>query len=255
MYEDIETETSYRYLRRIISKLEEPICILGGWAVFFTVNDKYKKRTGRVYIGSRDIDFGFNNIKSFKKTASILENELNFDFVSFRFYKNIHTESGKDITQDEAKLLPQHLIFPIYVDPIMAYQDKELKTKLGFTLVDEPLLKYVFLDNKFREEIIKFGKKLIMPVQEILLATKINAVVLREKEHKRFKDICDIAALCLYGEDSIDEIINKSKSFISKDRLDMFRKINFEEDIINCCKILGLELNIVKLVIDKLREL
>src|SRR3989338_7234765 len=56
MYKDAETETSYKYLKIVISELKEPICILGGWAVFFTVNKNYQKLALRVYIGSRGID-------------------------------------------------------------------------------------------------------------------------------------------------------------------------------------------------------
>ena len=78
MYKDIEIETSYKYLRIVLSELKEPVCILGGWAIFFTVNSNYKKQMARVYIGSRDIDIGFNSISSLKQTASILENRLKF---------------------------------------------------------------------------------------------------------------------------------------------------------------------------------
>jgi uncharacterized ion transporter superfamily protein YfcC len=31
MYEDTEIDTSYKYLKNVISQLEEPVCILGGW--------------------------------------------------------------------------------------------------------------------------------------------------------------------------------------------------------------------------------
>ena len=44
MYKDVETETSYKYLKTVLSELKEPICILGGWAVFFTVNKNYQKQ-------------------------------------------------------------------------------------------------------------------------------------------------------------------------------------------------------------------
>ena len=90
MYKDTETEISYKYLKIVISELKEPICILGGWAVFFAVNKNYQKQALRVYIGSRDIDVGFNSIPSFKHAASILEDRLKFKFVSFRYYKNVN---------------------------------------------------------------------------------------------------------------------------------------------------------------------
>jgi len=49
MYKKIETETSYKYLKIVLSGLKEPICIMGGWAVFFTVNKWYNKSTGKIY--------------------------------------------------------------------------------------------------------------------------------------------------------------------------------------------------------------
>ena len=38
LYAKYETDTSFDYLEKIIKILEEPICILGGWAVYLTVN-------------------------------------------------------------------------------------------------------------------------------------------------------------------------------------------------------------------------
>ena len=44
MYDNKETRRSYEYLKKVISVLEEPICLLGGWAVFLTVNKNYKAK-------------------------------------------------------------------------------------------------------------------------------------------------------------------------------------------------------------------
>ena len=59
LYSNFETETSYSYLQKIIKTIDEPICILGGWAVYFTVNKTFQKDQGRNYLGSRDIDLGY----------------------------------------------------------------------------------------------------------------------------------------------------------------------------------------------------
>jgi len=254
MYKNIEIEVSYKYLSKVISKLKEPICILGGWAVFFAVRKNYEKQTGRIYIGSRDIDIGFNSIEALKQASLVLENKLNFEFVSFRHFKNVHTETGKDLTSDEAKSLPRHMFFPIYVDMIISYVNNKVRSKLGFTPIDEPLLKHVFDNKKYRKGIKEFGKNLLLPTAEVLLATKLNSVLFREKEHKRQKDICDIVALCLFGRMPISDIIKISKSFLSKDKIEKFRNISFEKDIINCSNTLGLELNIARSVIDKIKE-
>jgi len=252
MYKNIEIETSYRYLKKVISKMNEPICILGGWAVFFIVESSYKKQTGRIYIGSKDIDIGFNNADSFKEAALILENEMNFRFVSFRYYKNVHAETGKDLTDDETRKMPQHMFFQVYVDPIMPCADAE--TKIGFTPIDEPLLKQAFENKENRKEIREFGKKLLLPTPELLLATKLNSILSRDKEHKMQKDICDIVALCLFSGIPLNNIIKKAKGFISKETIKKFRNMNFEHEMVNCSNTLALELDIVKSIIGKIKE-
>src|SRR3989344_2263076 len=254
MYKDTETEISYKYLKIIISELKEPICTLGGWAVFFAVNKNYQKQALRVYIGSRDIDVGFNSVSSFKHAASILENRLKFKFVPFRYYKNVHAETGKDLSDEEVKSMPQHMYFQIYVDPIMSSADSEVKSAIGFAPIDEPLLKPVFENKKYGEYVKEFGRKLLLPAPEILLAAKICSSLLRDKEHKRYKDICDITALCLFARMPIDDIIKSGKGFVPKDKLKKFSGMDFADDIKNCSNTLGLELNVVKSVIGKLKE-
>jgi hypothetical protein len=81
MYKEFETRTSYKYLKEVINNLKEPICILGGWAVFFHVNNKFEKEQGRPYLGSRDIDLGFNielNQSTLANTIKILTEKLKF---------------------------------------------------------------------------------------------------------------------------------------------------------------------------------
>ena len=85
LYNEFETETSYRYLQQIINISEEPICLLGGWAVYLTVNDDFNKNQGRNYLGSRDIDIGFHINRNLNeaqlknttiaKSLSLLEND------------------------------------------------------------------------------------------------------------------------------------------------------------------------------------
>ncbi|MBU4493146.1 MAG: hypothetical protein KKA61_02150, partial [Nanoarchaeota archaeon] len=94
MYKEFETEISYKYLKEVIHNLKEPICIMGGWAVFFHVNHKFEKAQGRPYLGSRDIDLGFhmnNDLKdsTLAQTIIILKDKLNFKPLSFRFMKEI----------------------------------------------------------------------------------------------------------------------------------------------------------------------
>src|SRR3989344_4069686 len=121
MYKEFETKTSYKYLQEVIKALQEPICILGGWAVFFHVNEKFQKAQGRPYLGSRDIDLGF------------------------------HLDKNSSIEQ----------------------------------------------------------------MKNSLLATKLNAMPQRDKEHKKTKDICDIFALLWYSGRNVRDLSSNVPQFIS----------------------------------------
>ncbi len=147
MYKEFETRTSYKYLKEVINSLKEPICILGGWAVFFHVNKRFEKAQGRPYLGSRDIDLGFEIGKDMKQsvlseTIKTLTEKLKFEPLSFRFVKEIHTETEEEITK--GKIVPAHFIFPMYVDLIVDSIPKDFKKNYGFNPIDEPLLKVVF---------------------------------------------------------------------------------------------------------------
>ena len=56
MYSDSEIQVSRDHLERVLTSLEGPLVLLGGWAVFIQVNGPFKEATGREYLGSRDID-------------------------------------------------------------------------------------------------------------------------------------------------------------------------------------------------------
>ena len=121
MYSEFETRTSYKYLQETIRALQEPICLLGGWAVFFQVNQNFQKAQGRPYLGSRDVDLGFHfkkdsSVKEMKNSAlakslEILQEKLHFRPVSFRLLKEIHTETEEEI--EEGKIIPAHFVFPM----------------------------------------------------------------------------------------------------------------------------------------------
>lgn len=208
MYKEFETRTSYNYLKHVINSLGEPICILGGWAVFFHANAKFQKAQGRPYLGSRDIDLGFHmegdiSKSTLKQTITILQKKLNFKPLSFRLMKEIHTETAEEINAGE--IVPAHFIFPMYVDLIVDTIPKDFKKTFGFDPIDEPLLKTAF--EKGEHTIVtEFKKKLLLPNPELLLAMKINSLPGRDKEHKRIKDICDIFALTWYTDVNINEL-------------------------------------------------
>ncbi len=43
LYQKYETDISQENLCKVFSKVPEPLCLLGGWAVYLTVNDSFKE--------------------------------------------------------------------------------------------------------------------------------------------------------------------------------------------------------------------
>lgn len=244
MYKEFETRMSYKYLKEVINNLKEPICILGGWAVFFHVNKRFEKAQGRPYLGSRDIDLGFNIKQStLAQTIKILTEKLNFKPLSFRFMKEIHTETEEEIL--EGKIVPTHFIFPMYIDLIVDSIPADFKKIFGFNPINEPLLKVVF-EKKEYVIIKEFEKKLLLPNPELLLAMKINSLPCRDREHKRIKDICDIFALAWYTDlnpEKFDLLRYLKKSSLKKCSLD-------KEDYLKASAQIGHDAQEIKRIFD-----
>jgi hypothetical protein len=241
VYNKLETDTSYTYLKQIIAQLEEPICLLGGWAVYLTVNKNFSKDQGRNYLGSRDIDLGFYLDKSQHKTK--LKNTalgkslrtietMGFNNQGFRYYKEIHYETGKELTPEEAKRTQTHDIFTMYIDPIVNEIPSSFKEIFGFTPADEPLLTPVFQHKKYRTELTEFSKHLLLPSPDILLAAKIKSVPRRTKDEKLIKDICDIYALSWYSGKDFTKLQEETRAIISEnDRKQLQILVQQEQNI------------------------
>jgi len=217
LYAKYETDTSFDYLKKIIEILEEPICILGGWAVYLTVNNKFKTDLGPDYLGSRDIDLGFHidsslNEKELSKSTmkkALDTLEINgFKPQGFRYYKEIEYGTDKELSKEEAEKTPAHNIFTMFVDPIVDYVHPLFKKIFNFDPVDETFLTHVFNDKSKRKELTEFNKLLWLPTADVLLATKIKSAINRQKDEKYVKDICDIYALSWYSDIKYHKINN-----------------------------------------------
>jgi len=228
LYSKIETELSYKYLKQIASVLKQPICILGGWAVYLTVNENFQKDQGRDYLGSRDIDLGFHiNKKSDKEqlknttiahSLSSMKKE-GFKPLGFRLYKEINYETGKELTPEEIQTTPTHNIFTMYIDPIVDEIHPSFRDVFGFSPVDEPLLTPVFTEKRYRKELKEFNTLLWIPTPEILLATKVKSVLNRTKDEKLIKDMCDIYALSWYSGTNFQDMKGQFRKHIKHEFL------------------------------------
>jgi hypothetical protein len=199
MYGNVETSASRRFLDLISDRLETEFCLIGGWAVHSLVQERYGRLTGREYLGSRDVDLGFPSPEGIVEAEALLVGEMGFAPRSFRFVKQLHFETGEELSDEAAKRLPLPMIFPLYVDVMLPTSGEELRERLGFVPPDEPLLARVFDDDECSTSVDIGGTMVRVPTPNILMAMKLNSVVNRFEDHKRIKDLCDLTALALYS--------------------------------------------------------
>jgi len=245
LYQKYETENSYAYLQQVVDLLEQPVCILGGWAVYFTVNEQYKKEKGPNYLGSKDIDLGFhidttidkNQLKNtmMQKTISLLEKDR-FRPLGSRYYKDISIEDGRELTNEESKTEPSHNVFKMYVDLLVDKIHPDFKEIFRFDPYDEDLLSLVFEDSKNRTELVKFKKLLWLPAPEILLSAKIKSIPDRT-EDKKIKDICDIYAISFFSNKKIKDLITDAKTILDKEKFERLKLLlKSDEDFLKAAE-------------------
>jgi hypothetical protein len=249
LYQSTETKTSQEQMQAIFSQLKIQTCLLGGWAVYYLVNQNFQKATGRTYIGSRDIDLGFHmnmdwnqeqlQNSEFATTIKVAES-LGFNSVSFRLVKDFDIDTGKELTPEESAKLPLYQIFQLYIDPIVDCIHPEIKNLLGFVPIDEPLLSLVFQEKMHRTQPL-FGKNILIPEPHVLLAMKINSAPRRDKEHKLLKDIADIYALLWHSDITLSQL--KEQLFAITPKVKVRETVqNFStEDISKVAAILGID--------------
>ncbi len=221
LYQNYETEISQQHLTAVFSEMKEPVCLLGGWAVFLTVNERFNKANGHGYIGSRDIDLGFHvdpNWSGQKLQNSALAQSVKilkdrkFIGLGSRFVKHYDIETKEEITEEQSKNKQSYEVFQLYVDPMADNVHKDAHKVIGFPFLDEPLLSHVFDNNRFTlmEE---FGGKFKLPTTEILIATKLKSVTGR-RDDKRIKDVSDIYALLWYSKTDFKELKQKVREIL-----------------------------------------
>lgn len=247
-YQPSETKTSQKQLQGILTLLRDPQCLLGGWAVYYLVNQNFQKATGRDYIGSRDIDIGFHIKKDWTKeqlektefinTIKTLEN-MGFRSVSFRLFKDFNLDNGQELTPKESTKLPLYQIFQLYIDPIVDNLHSEMKGLLGFVPIDEPLLSLVF-EEKIYSIVPFFGKSIMLPKPHVMLAMKLNSAPRRDKEHKLIKDIADIYALSWHSNIPLSELKRQLYSICSKEKTGKTIRSFTKQDIVRVSQLLGI---------------
>lgn len=252
MYGKTETEASLKHLQRIVTDLNVPFCLIGGWAVYYTVNENYRVNHGRDYIGSRDIDIGLLDYDSFRKMESLLVNKLNFEKFSFRYVKFLNYDTGEEIPTDMAKELPLHMLIQLYVDAMIPRYSDDVRAELGFIPPDEPLLETVFGDPNCRRKMNIGNNMVTVPSPEMLVAMKMNSLVNRTKDHKKIKDVCDIASLCIYSGNGSSQLITKAIGLCDPDKRQKLTQAVSKGEIIQVANILDIPKEIIVRIMKEL---
>jgi len=260
LYEPNEIQISEKYLEKVFKQIRGDFCLLGGWATYHIVNEKFEKATGRKYIGSRDIDIGFHIGKGwseeqlkksdFSAAISLIEH-MGFWSVSFRLAKDFELETGRELTTKEAAKLPLHQIFQLYVDPVVDYIHPKIKQLLGFIPIDEPLLSLVFSDRLSIKARL-FDRNVLLPRPHVLLAMKLNSVINRDKEHKRIKDISDIFSLLWFSKVKIAQLKGSLFSIYPKLKARKIVRSFKVEEIGRVSEVIGVSTGEIKRVLSEL---
>ncbi|MHB8566436.1 MAG: hypothetical protein ACYC7D_08625 [Nitrososphaerales archaeon] len=206
MYSDHQISISSRYLEAIIREFSDPPCLLGGWAVYIHLNDKFNSSKGRDYVGSKDIDLGFHLDPTWseeeygrsdlrKAIGSITS--LGFEAVSFRFMKSF-SQDGTELTKEQARRFRPYEMFDLYIDILVDTADERRHKLVGFSIAEEPLLQNVFLGKQ--KDTKRFNDMdIVLPDPSLLIEMKINSFPNRGQDDKKTKDLTDLCALLLYS--------------------------------------------------------
>jgi hypothetical protein len=223
LYDKRITKVSSDTLESFLSLIEFPICLLGGWAVYFTVNDYLKGEKQRDYLGSKDIDFGFSlkpmmgktELKSTNlfKFIGILEKKgykpSMFGYKKDFYYKDIgysKDEIGKDA-------------FTLYVDILVNSYPPSYQEIFRYNFFEIPFIEEIYKNIEYQVKLPTISDNLFIPIREILTAMKIQSIPTRVENHKIIKDLCDLYGLVWYCDNSAHKIIEGALCFINTDLL------------------------------------
>jgi len=99
-----------------------------------------------------------------------------------------------------------------------------------------------------------FGRRVLVPFSEVLLATKLRSVVHRDKEHKRIKDIADIYALSWYSDVGLASLKSSLKPIMPPEEIQKVIGTFTKEDLNAASNALDMEIVQVKRVLSELES-
>lgn len=220
-----------------------PICVCGGWAVYYTINDIFKKKKNREYIGSQDIDIGFS-LKPML-TKSELESTNLFKIIEVlesNGYKPEGFRYKRDVTLKEIGLkesAEENKTFTLHVDILVNSYPPSLNDLYPNCFFEVPLIEQVYNTTKNQVKISSINN-LFIPTREIIIAMKIHSLPTRGNiHHKMVKDLCDLYGLLWYSAGSLDETIRKASKFLEENSLSLLKNKVDSKLMRECEVILG----------------
>jgi len=204
MYEPHETEISKAVLLEILTrlKLDENFGLIGGWAIYLTVNKNFLGATGKDYLQSRDIDLFVNCNPGFLKRLKSVMQEIGFvaGEYMFRYELIVDRDTMKPLPESEARKKPIFELFYVFLD-LFGNKKNEMLGVWVNEWVGEMTQKKAFDVKSIN------GRQVFVPKPEFLLSLKVRSFTQRMETEKGLKDACDIYALLFYSSPGISEKI------------------------------------------------
>lgn len=260
------TEISEQELQSVFNVATPPICLLGGWAVHLHVNNGFQTQHGREYIGSRDIDIGLHidsgwtetqlRDNSIGETIQAIE-KLGYSRSRFGFIQPFSRDDTLRLSMEEARELPQHELFEVYIDLIPDTNKLDnFQDAFGFTPPAETLLKPVFEDDlgqPLTEHVPWDGGDAQIVPPEFLAAMKIRSLPDRDKSHKQVKDIADLHSLLWYVKD-YTEISEEVQQIVSASDLNRVEDAVSEPGFEQAAQLLQIQSDVIRESIQQLYQ-
>ncbi|HDP97472.1 MAG TPA: hypothetical protein ENN25_07280 [Euryarchaeota archaeon] len=217
LYDSRETQSALEALGVLADCLPNPFVVLGGWAVYLTVSESFRREHGAPYLGSRDIDIGFHidqamsvrelRNSTFSKAIEAVRIAGYTPIGSSRYCKFIERETGEILTEEEAKELQIHEVFYLYLDILVDKIHPRLHEVFDIKILDEPIIGRIFDGSNF-VSVNAGGNEVMIPSPNLLLASKLASIPKRQRGDKILKDACDIYAVIWHSPKSYKAIMN-----------------------------------------------
>lgn len=217
LYDQVETESAFAALTTLVNSLPEPFLLLGGWAVYVTVNQSFSEMRGSNYLGSRDIDVCFHIERAYEskeleectyaKAVRMIRAIGYLPHSNGRFCKIIKKDTGESLTEERAREYPIYDLYYLYIDIMVDFIHPLHGSIFGCGVIDDPIFERVFTENS--GVIVKHHNlDLVVPPPHILLASKLKSIPNRTNDDKKIKDACDIFAVLWHSSAEYLDIVS-----------------------------------------------